>query len=440
MKRICLYNILPLLCGFLFLACEKEEAGNGGIGIDDPPPITNGNDDITSLIQPQQTSVTFPYQKTDVIGNDLERYTVEGTGDVTLRSSIYPFYAFEKSNSNGDYYLIKAEVSVHNENMYKNSTHSYKREAPFDQWNYYTQRICGYYMREMRVNYELYDKYGNIVGEFPVGHSPTPLTTIGSTTYISGFSWTIGAQIRIGNDDAGNKFPILGSISCNSETIRNIEDMDVKNNSTDNAASYTFIINNLPILGAMLDMGVRSGYQPLLPPPALSVSTNTYLQEFIWRVPSTRDSQGDDVSFTLVQTVEIDYGICHSLATDMDKSREYGLKEEIRTVHYSNKIDVIPPCRIPMGKMKITNRNKGLYVTQIAITKEGETQPRAISKGSFTYGKSFEADLDIGNYKVEFKMGRNLKDVKTYTLAYDVAEVAQDETLELFSDYDFISN
>lgn len=183
MKRICLYNILPLLCGFLFLACEKEEAGNGGIGIDDPPPITNGNDDITSLIQPQQTSVTFPYQKTDVIGNDLERYTVEGTGDVTLRSSIYPFYAFEKSNSNGDYYLIKAEVSVHNENMYKNSTYSYKREAPFDQWNYYTQRICGYYMREMRVNYELYDKYGNIVGEFPVGHSPTPLTTIGSTTY-----------------------------------------------------------------------------------------------------------------------------------------------------------------------------------------------------------------------------------------------------------------
>ena len=81
-----------------------------------------------------------------------------------------------------------------------------------------------------------------------------------------------------------------------------------------------------------------------------------------------------------------------------------------------------------------------MYVTQIAITKEGETQPRAISKGSFTYGKSFEADLDIGNYKVEFKMGRNLKDVKTYTLAYDVAEVAQDETLELFSDYDFISN
>ena len=163
MKRICLYNILPLLCGFLFLACEKEEAGNGGTGIDDPPPITNGNDDITSLIQPQQTSVTFPYQKTDVIGNDLERYTVEGTGDVTLRSSIYPFYAFEKSNSNGDYYLIKAEVSVHNENMYKNSTYSYKREAPFDQWNYYTQRICGYYMREMRVSYELYDKYGNII-------------------------------------------------------------------------------------------------------------------------------------------------------------------------------------------------------------------------------------------------------------------------------------
>ena len=98
MKRICLYNILPLLCSFLFLACEKEEAGNGGTGIDDPPPITNSNDDITSLIQPQQTSVTFPYQKTDVIGNDLERYTVEGTGDVTLRSSIYPFYAFEKSN------------------------------------------------------------------------------------------------------------------------------------------------------------------------------------------------------------------------------------------------------------------------------------------------------------------------------------------------------
>ena len=53
-------------------------------------------------------------------------------------------------------------------------------------------------------------------------------------------------------------------------------------------------------------------------------------------------------------------------------------------------------------------------------------------------GKEFfvnDPDMALKNLPADV-----VKDVKTYTLAYDVAEVAQDETLELFSDYDFISN
>ena len=90
-----------------------------------------------------------------------------------------------------------------------------------------------------------------------------------------------------------------------------------------------------------------------------------------------------------------------------------------------------------MGLLKITNKNKGQYITQVAIAKQGE-EPKIVSTGSFAYGKSFQIYVDVGKYDVEFKMGSTSKNVKTYTLDYDCAEIAQDETLELFSDYDFI--
>ena len=90
-----------------------------------------------------------------------------------------------------------------------------------------------------------------------------------------------------------------------------------------------------------------------------------------------------------------------------------------------------------MGTLKITNQNKGQYVTQIAIAKKGQ-QPQVVSKGSVAYGKSFEIFLDVGQYDVTFKMGTTSKNVKTYKLGYDFAEISKDEVLELFSDFDFI--
>lgn len=420
-----IFSISLLTC-LLFSACEKERL------IIEQPEVGNGTGDIadiTTLIQPQLTSATFPYAiKKEVGVKDVKLYPVEGEGEVTLRHSIYPFYAFEKNNSNGDYYVIKSEVAVANENMYKGYTkHHFDKSST---------NICGYYMREMRVSYELKDKDGNKVGEFPVGHSPTPFTTIGSVTYTSGFSWSLNAQIRIGSDTIAVK-PLIGSVSYSNEVKRNIQDMDVRNTSSDQAAHYAFALNNLPADKP------ETSYIPKLPPPSLSINTGTYFQEFIWRVPTTKDFQGDDVKFTLTQKVEIDYGICYSVTRSYTQAEDAGvslaceLEEHVETVRDSSTIDLISPCRIPVGKLKITNKNNGQYVSQIAIAKNGG-QPTVVSKGSIAFDKSFETYLNVGNYKVEFKMGKTSKEVKTYTLAYDVAEIAQDETLELFSDYDFV--
>ena len=89
------------------------------------------------------------------------------------------------------------------------------------------------------------------------------------------------------------------------------------------------------------------------------------------------------------------------------------------------------------GMLKITNKNKGQYIKDIAISKKGE-EPKVLSKGSLAYGKSFKTYINVGEYNVEFKMGSTSKNVKTYTLDHDCAKIVQDETLELFSDYDFI--
>lgn len=431
MKHVYSHSILAfsLLSCLFFSACEKEQAGGDDFFEEEPPPIENTTDDIDELIIPQQTSITFPYQvKKEVGKKDIALYPVEGEGEVTLRHSIYPFYAFEKNNSNGDYYLIKSEVAVTNDKMYQ----GYMRQLFQDETQRLqtTTHICGFYLREIRVRYELVDKDGKTVGEFPTGHSPTPLTTVGSTTYTTGFSWSLGAQIRIGIDTL-KVSPLIWNIAYKNEAKRNIQDMDVRNTSSDEIAKYAFTLNNLP------SNNTESRYTPKLPPPPLSISTNTYAQEFIWRVPSTKDFQGDDVKFTLHQKVEIDYGVCYSLTSPLGRGPRYDLEEYVETVRDSSAIEFIPPCRIPMGMLKITNKNKGQYIKDITIAKEGE-EPKVLSKGSFAYGKSFQIYVDVGKYDVEFKMGSTSKNVKTYTLDHDCAEIAQDETLELFSDYDFI--
>lgn len=148
--------------------------------MEEPPLIGNTTSDVEVLIIPQQTSITFPYQVKKGAGKkDIALYPVEGEGEATLRHSIYPFYAYEKNNSNGDYYLIKSEASVTNDKMYKGYMNQLLRDD--DKRLQTTTHICGFYMREIRVRYELRDKDGNTVGEFPAGHSPTPLTTVGST-------------------------------------------------------------------------------------------------------------------------------------------------------------------------------------------------------------------------------------------------------------------
>lgn len=431
MKHVYSHSILAfsLLSCLFFSACEKEQAGGDDFFEEEPPPIENTTDDIDELIIPQQTSITFPYQvKKEVGKKDIALYPVEGEGEVTLRHSIYPFYAFEKNNSNGDYYLIKSEVAVTNDKMYQ----GYMRQLFQDETQRLqtTTHICGFYLREIRVRYELVDKDGKTVGEFPTGHSPTPLTTVGSTTYTTGFSWSLGAQIRIGIDTL-KVSPLIWNIAYKNEAKRNIQDMDVRNTSTGQTAQYAFTLNNLPSSNS------EDGFRPKLPPPPLSISTNTYAQEFIWRVPETKDGQGDNTAFTLNQYVEVDYGICYSLTSQLGLGPRYELEEYIETVKDSSSVKLNPPCRIPMGMLKITNKNKGQYIKDIAIAKEGE-EPKVVSKGSLAYGKSFETYINVGEYDVEFKMGSTSKNVKTYTLDHDCAEIAQDETLELFSDYDFI--
>ncbi len=431
MKHVYSHSILAfsLLSCLFFSACEKEQAGGDDFFEEEPPPIENTTDDIDELIIPQQTSITFPYQvKKEVGKKDIALYPVEGEGEVTLRHSIYPFYAFEKNNSNGDYYLIKSEVAVTNDKMYQGYMQQLLRDEARRLQT--TTHICGFYLREIRVRYELVDKEGNTVGEFPVGHSPTPLTTVGSTTYTTGFSWSLGAQIRIGGDTL-KASPLIWNIAYKNEAKRNIQDMDVRNSSTGQTAQYAFTLNNLPSSNS------EDGFRPKLPPPPLSISTNTYAQEFIWRVPETKDGQGDNTAFTLNQYVEVDYGICYSLTSQLGLGPRYELEEYIETVKDSSSVKLNPPCRIPMGMLKITNKNKGQYIKDIAIAKEGE-EPKVVSKGSLAYGKSFETYINVGEYDVEFKMGSTSKNVKTYTLDHDCAEMAQDETLELFSDYDFI--
>lgn len=420
---------------FFIAACDNEDTIVVFDEQEYPPPV-NSECDISSATIPQTFSLSYPIGIKRELGNKIiGKYPIEGSGDVTLRHSIYKFYAFEGNENPGDYYIMQTEVTVESEGMYKGlSRYDYK-----DNYNESTTHICGYYLLNMRLRYELVDSEGNTVGTFPFGESPKPLTTIGSTTYTYGRSWKVGGKFRIGvrPDTTGivDYMPLVFNIAYNNSAKRNKKDMDVINNSTQNIVDYEFRINKLPAENAHKE-GV---FEPELPPTGLSIADNQQTQDFIWYIADTKDGQGNDVKFKMKQKIELDYGVCFSVSSFVGKGPIDPLSEEIITLTHESEFDITPPNRTPMGKLKITNKNKKMFIKDVSFTRIGAAKPSARSRGSISFDKSYESYLDAGTYKVQFLMGHNSKDIKTYTLCDDSVRVNKNDDIELFSDFDFYS-
>lgn len=380
---------------------------------------------IDKLINAQTITHTFSYnldiEEAKIAWSKADK--ISGNGNLTAKYSIYALYAFEGQQSSGDYYIVSAEYTAHNDNMCPVKSNNHKWTSKHG--GVYC-RLCGFYMTDFKIETSLVKPdLKTMVGEYPTNYSPTPLTTQGATSYSSGISWNLGADVALGFDAAGpnGSITIKGGVTFSNEMSRTISDVEILNQSTNNSTKYEYKVNNLPHYQSNISIS---------DPPLVSVSNATFYSSWIWRVPETKDSSSD--RFYIGTRPEITYGSCHFYSSGADFKTNTN-SPNLGDVQYT---PVIPPSRTPTGLLKITNTNEGEYISDVVIkNKKGEVEYSSSGKGSIAFEDAFLRYIPTGEYTVEFKMGENAHSTKTYVLSEGSLDIKRGETLSLNSAFDF---
>lgn len=239
-------------------------------------PMTRAGDvyDIAKTFKRQVITHNFSVLLKDkelakVVGSDSDLLTKTSSIDITF--TIYPLYSKDENGSGGDYYIIEGYVNAHNGPMYAGKWTS-RHGGVY-------ARLCGFYMSELQVEAKL--RTARKV-QFPVGGTPVPQTTPSSTSYSSGFSWSIGGNIcgKYEGGQPGAEIGISGSCSWNNSETRTLPDVSIKRDTKDSDIKWTYTFNNLPH---------TSGGSKYLNVPDLATSDFQADHTWIWWIPNTRN-------------------------------------------------------------------------------------------------------------------------------------------------------
>ncbi len=392
-------------------------------------PPGSGETAIDKLITAQTITHTYSYdlqiEEAHAIGSNPD--VIWGDGDFTATYSIYPLYAFEGQPTTGDFYIVTAEYTAHNAKMCPKDP----KDCPLHKWNSkhgaFVCKLCGFFLTRFNVETNLLTDKDSAIGSFPAGYSPTPQTSQGATSYSSGMSWNLGADVAVGTKNFSTidgSVTIKGGVTFSNSQSRTISDVDIMNQSSDKMVKYEYKINNLPTH--------EDGH--ITDPPLVSVSNATLFSSWIWRVSTTTD--GSNQAFYISTKPTLTYGSCH-LYTSAADYKEHRLDVKVEDAKVQ-KTKLTPPNRIPTGLLSITNNNTGEYISDVVIKNEkGEVEYNSSGKGSIPTDGAFLRYLPTGKYTIEFKMGSNTHSKKTYVLSDEYLTIVRGETLSLNSAFDF---
>lgn len=399
---------------------------------------TRADYDIKKLFGNQTLNHTFQMcldNKTlaHVLWSKADKLSRSGTVDVAY--SIYPLYSFQANGSSaGDYYIVECAFTVHNAQMYNGSWT--KKHGGVK------SHLCGFYLKKFEITNELgYFKEDASGGKtyidlsagevkFPEQGFPVPETTIGATSYTSGFQWSIGGSVSGGLQSGGPMFsvtPISYSVGWNNSETRSVSDLTIRKDSPNGKVGYVFDINNTPHTSSgKKHTGV----------PAIASGDFTIHQSWIWYVPKTKDYDTGEYGVKL--TVRPTYEAYHwySSAADFSTS-SWG--DAIPEKDRCFKMTLLQPNRIPKGVLDLVNTKTGKeYMTDIKIWQEGSSTSKAPDytiPGSFR-GKAATIELPKGRYKVQVKLGTSADALEPYH-SVSAVDIRLAETTSVDAGFDF---
>lgn len=349
---------------------------------------TTGNFDESSFLEESNLYTTFSgHLKKEITKVKLSKHDyLEGDYSVDVQVKVNPLHGFGQNGFTAtDYYLVTSSVSVASGKMY--SGNFTKKHGGVK------ARICGFYLKSLGSDISIVDSAGASVGRFV--QVPTPETVIGSTTYTTGWNFSVGGGITGGTSPA---LSLKTGYSTSSSTSRTISDCDVLNRHKGNTASYDYIINHLP----------RYKSLSITDPPLVATSTITFYSQWVWAVP-TDDFDTRTKYKVKIGLSDLVYGASYFYSSEADY---HDLEFPIDVTAVTR--DLPLPNRCPTGKLELTNEVEGTFLTNVKLTNKSHPGTKEYTSTSvYGYGNTCSMFLVTGDYELQCDIKNQLGTTQT---------------------------
>ena len=324
------------------------------------------------------------------------------TKAIDLHIEVLPIYVFGSEDYSGDYYGISGYCIMHNGSFYKEV-----KEHLSNVWTLYAYY---WYMSRYNLEFQLLSsdekKVSNENTLFFV--TPEPSTTISSTTYKKGFSFSLSPKLTIGTrqdeDETTHELSwksmrmgVIGlGFKWEDSHTQNLPDQSVElNTGTTRDVSYTIITNND-------ENGFGTKYIPKVARTDQRVDFS-----FVWHLNSgnfcAKDNDLGNMKLQIGITPEY-----KSAAYSMHYETAEKVESRVKYTHpkLSSIIDLPGMNRIPVGDVKIKNTTINT-MTNILFYRSGEygiNSPYFAHNGA--YNKNGEAEIMMreGKYDIVYEL------------------------------------
>lgn len=411
-------SAIPLLTAILLLASCSDS--------DDMPtvdPIAENEVVSPSVIEEEAidtmfcTNVTLHdtllvYEESKTTTHHMTIPGCQADKAIDIHLNILPVYVFGEQDYSGDYYAVSGYVVSHNSKLYKEALLKSSDKGDI----YSSAKMYGWYMGNLKLEFQLLDDKGNTVdNENVTFHStPEPSTTISETTYNSGYDFTMNYSYTLGCAKIENREKklewrntTLGTIGTSFRLINShsqyLPDQGVvmSTNPFDRAVDYTFVTNNAE--KAFGTEGI----------PHLFRADQRVDFGWIWHVRkgayNALDNNFNGMQIAVTITPQFQANIDGRFMKDEHNVahyiQEFGWKAT--KVQYTYRLDIPTLNRIPTGTVELLNTTRN-YVTDITIYRSGEfhsgNSAYCTLKGSFGNNQTAQQLLRVGTYDIIYTL------------------------------------
>lgn len=332
-----------------------------------------------------------------------ESTPISVTKAIDLHIEVLPIYVFGSQSYSGDYYGISGYCIMHNGSFYKEVQKSFESSVMYA---YY------WYMSRYNLEFQLLSsdrqKVSNENTLFFV--TPEPSTTISSTTYKKGFSFSLSPKLTLGvrqdEDETTHELSwkgmLMGVIGLgfkwDDSYTQNLPDQSVElNTGTTRNVSYTIITNND-------ENGFGTKYIPSVARTDQRVDFS-----FVWQLKSGNFCAKDND----LGNMKLQIGITPEYKSAAYSENHYSqsvtkVESRVKYTHptISSIIDLPGMNRIPVGDVKIKNTTINT-MTNILFYRSGEygiNSPYFSHNGAYNQNEEAKIMMREGKYDIVYEL------------------------------------